>query len=174
MMGRRGRSQPWAAQTGAYGVVIPAKDEAKNLPYVLPGLPRDSYEMILVDGDSTDGTAEVTRRLRPDVTIIGQSRKGKGNALACGFAGGNRRFHRDVRCRWIERSAEIPRFVNALKVEADFAKGSRFPPGAGRSDISRRDCLSVFELEAGEVDGADRDATPVRAISTHTPTASAS
>ncbi|MGO8863223.1 MAG: glycosyltransferase family 2 protein, partial [Acidimicrobiales bacterium] len=33
--------------------------------------------------------------------------------------------------------AEIPRFVNALKEGADFAKGSRFMPGAGSSDISR-------------------------------------
>ena len=33
--------------------------------------------------------------------------------------------------------AEIPRFVNALAQGADFAKGSRFMPGAGSSDISR-------------------------------------
>src|ERR1700735_2260050 len=33
--------------------------------------------------------------------------------------------------------AEIPRFVEALKQGADFAKGSRFMPGAGSSDISR-------------------------------------
>ena len=33
--------------------------------------------------------------------------------------------------------AEIPRFVDALKHGADFAKGSRFMPGAGSSDISR-------------------------------------
>jgi hypothetical protein len=83
--------------------------------------------------------------------------------------------------------AEIPRFVNALKEGADFAKGSRFMPGAGSSDISRlrqmgnyllnkivnvlygtrytdlcygynafrRDCLSVIDLEAGEIDGTD-------------------
>ena len=33
--------------------------------------------------------------------------------------------------------AEIPRFVDALRQGADFAKGSRFMPGAGSSDISR-------------------------------------
>ena len=33
--------------------------------------------------------------------------------------------------------AEIPRFVDALTQGADFAKGSRFMPGAGSSDISR-------------------------------------
>jgi len=33
--------------------------------------------------------------------------------------------------------AEIPRFVDALRQGADFAKGSRFMPGAGSTDISR-------------------------------------
>jgi glycosyltransferase involved in cell wall biosynthesis len=170
-------------------VVIPAKNEAQNLPHVLPGLPRDSYEIILVDGDSTDGTVEVTRRLRPDVTIIGQTRRGKGNALACGFAVATGDFIVMFDADGSNDPAEIPRFVNTLKEGADFAKGSRFLPGAGSSDISRlresgnfwlnkvvnliygtrytdlcygynafrRDCLSVFELEAGEVDGSDRD-----------------
>ena len=33
--------------------------------------------------------------------------------------------------------AEIPRFVDALKGGADFAKGSRYLPGGGSRDISR-------------------------------------
>ena len=48
----------------------------------------DVYEVIVVDGRSTDGTIEVARSLRPDVRIVLQNRKGKGNALACGFAAG--------------------------------------------------------------------------------------
>ena len=67
-------------------IVIPAKNEARNLPHVLAGLPVGRYEIILVDGESTDDTVEVVRRLRPDIKVIGQTRKGKGNALACGFA----------------------------------------------------------------------------------------
>src|ERR1035438_10483113 len=66
-------------------VVIPAKNEALNLPHVFAALERDRYEVILVDGDSTDDTVSVARRLWPDIVIIGQTRKGKGNALACGF-----------------------------------------------------------------------------------------
>ena len=63
-------------------VVIPAKNEALNLPLVFAGLQRDLYEVILVDGGSTDNTVEVARRLWPDIIVIGQTRKGKGNALA--------------------------------------------------------------------------------------------
>jgi len=66
-------------------VVIPAKNEARNLPHVLAGLNYDLHEVILVDGDSTDDTVEVARQLRPDIIVVQQTRKGKGNALACGF-----------------------------------------------------------------------------------------
>ena len=118
-------------------VVIPAKNEARNLPHVFEGLPRNLYEVILVDGDSTDDTVAVARRLRPDITIIGQTRKGKGNALACGFAVATGDFIVMLDADGSTNPAEIPRFVAALKEGADFAKGSRFMPGAGSSDISR-------------------------------------
>jgi glycosyltransferase involved in cell wall biosynthesis len=118
-------------------VVIPAKNEARNLPHVFAGLPEDLYEVILVDGGSTDETVKVARQLRPEITIIGQTRKGKGNALACGFAVATGDFIVMLDADGSTDPAEIPRFVNALKEGADFAKGSRFMPGAGSSDISR-------------------------------------
>ena len=67
-------------------VVIPARNEAPNLPHVIEALPAGLYEVIVVDGHSDDDTIEVARRLRPDVKIVQQTRRGKGNALACGFA----------------------------------------------------------------------------------------
>jgi glycosyltransferase involved in cell wall biosynthesis len=118
-------------------VVIPAKNEARNLPHVFARLAPDFHEVILVDGGSTDDTVTVARHLRPDITVIGQSRKGKGNALACGFAEATGDFIVMLDADGSTDPAEIPRFVNALKEGADFAKGSRFMPGAGSSDISR-------------------------------------
>jgi glycosyltransferase involved in cell wall biosynthesis len=120
-------------------IVIPAKNEALNLPHVFAGLERDLYEVILVDGDSTDDTVEVARRLWPEIIVIGQTRKGKGNALACGFAEATGDFIVMLDADGSTDPAEIPRFVNALKEGADFAKGSRFMAGAGAgsSDISR-------------------------------------
>ena len=35
-------------------VIIPALNEAENLPYVLPRIPRWVHEVLLVDGQSTD------------------------------------------------------------------------------------------------------------------------
>jgi glycosyltransferase involved in cell wall biosynthesis len=117
-------------------VVIPAKNEALNLPHVFATLELDSYEVILVDGGSTDDTVAVARRLRPDITIIPQSRKGKGNALACGFAKATGDFIVMIDADGSTDPAEIPRFIDALKGGADFAKGSRFLRGAGSNDIS--------------------------------------
>ncbi len=105
-------------------VVIPAKNEERNLPHVLTGLPDDLYEVILVDGNSTDGTAAVARQVRPDISIMGQTRRGKGNALACGFAAATGDFIVMLDADGSTDPAEIPRFVNALKEGADFAKGS--------------------------------------------------
>ncbi len=127
-------------------VVIPAKNEARNLPHVFAGLPEDLHEVILVDGRSTDDTVRVARRLRSDITVIGQTRKGKGNALACGFAVASGDFIVMLDADGSTDPAEIPRFVDALIEGADFAKGSRFMPGAGSSDISRLRQLGNFWL----------------------------
>ena len=118
-------------------IVIPAKNEALNLPHVLARLDQDHHEVILVDGNSSDDTVEVARRHFPGITVVGQTREGKGNALACGFEVATGDFIVMLDADGSTDPAEIPRFVEALKEGADFAKGSRFMPGAGSSDISR-------------------------------------
>ena len=117
-------------------IVIPAKNEARNLPEVFAMLPTENCEVILVDGASTDDTVIEALRLRPDITVIGQTRKGKGNALACGFAAATGDFIVMIDADGSNDPAEIPRFVDALKEGADFAKGSRFLAGGGSHDIS--------------------------------------
>src|ERR1700738_1355336 len=67
-------------------VVIPALNEARNLPHVAARMPRDIDEIVFVNGPSVDDTAEVAERLWPAAIHITQSRRGKGNALACGIA----------------------------------------------------------------------------------------
>ncbi|WP_143589340.1 glycosyltransferase family 2 protein, partial [Streptomyces angustmyceticus] len=61
-------------------------NEAENLPYVFKTLPDWIHEVILVDGNSTDDTVRVARDLWPDVTVVPQRGKGKGDALISGFA----------------------------------------------------------------------------------------
>ena len=118
-------------------VIIPALNEAQNLPHVFAALPSDVFEVILVDGRSVDGTPEVARQLRPDIEIVRQTRRGKGNALACGFAHASGDVIVMIDADTSTNPAEIPAFVQALVDGADFAKGSRFAPGGGSEDITR-------------------------------------
>src|SRR5919197_3096237 len=117
-------------------VVIPTLNEALNLPLVFAHLPDDIDEIVVVDGFSTDDTVEAAKRLREDVTIVQQSRRGKGNALAHGFdvATGDIIVMLDADGSTDPR--EIPLLVHALVSGSDYAKGSRFLEGGGSSDIT--------------------------------------
>ena len=113
-------------------------NEERNLPHVLEQMPDKIYELILVDGGSVDNTVAVARELWPGVRVISQNRKGKGNALACGFAAARGDVIAMVDADGSADPGEIPRYVEALMDGADFAKGSRFlPDGGGSDDLTR-------------------------------------
>jgi glycosyltransferase involved in cell wall biosynthesis len=118
-------------------VVIPTLNEARNLPHVIARLPGGIHEVIIVDGHSADDTYAVARQLRPDAQVIMQNRSGKGNALACGFAVATGQIIVMLDADGSADADEIPVFIQALLDGADFAKGSRFAPGGGSSDITR-------------------------------------
>jgi glycosyltransferase involved in cell wall biosynthesis len=117
-------------------VVIPALNEAANLPHVMSKLPEDIYELVLVDGNSTDGTVEVARELYPTVRIVGQSGRGKGNALVSGFDACEGDIIVMIDADGSMDPGEIELFVAALVDGADFVKGSRFMEGGGSSDLT--------------------------------------
>ena len=85
-------------------VVIPALNEAENLRHVLPRIPSDVDEVILVDGGSVDGTVEVARSVMPSLRVISQEGRGKGAALRTGFHGRHRGHHCPPRRRRVDRS----------------------------------------------------------------------
>ena len=118
-------------------VVIPTYNEAKNLPHVFGLLPADVHQVIVVDGHSVDDTVAVARSLRPDVTVVRQNRRGKGNAMACGFAAVTGDIVVMLDADGSADPREIERYVDALVAGADFAKGSRFVEGGGSDDITR-------------------------------------
>lgn len=128
-------------------VVIPTLNEAANLRAVLPTLPPVA-EVILVDGGSVDGTVQVAKEVMPQIRVIEQTRKGKGNALACGFAAATSDVVVMFDADGSAVAEEIPRYVEALVSGADFAKGSRFIPGGDSDDITalRRAGNSALQL----------------------------
>ena len=127
-------------------VVIPALNEARNIPHVFAQIPADVYEVVLVDGFSVDDTVAIARELRPDVRVVAQTRQGKGNALACGFAAATGDIIAMVDADGSADPGEISRFVAALLDGADFAKGTRFAEGGGSSDITRLRSFGNYTL----------------------------
>jgi glycosyltransferase involved in cell wall biosynthesis len=140
-------NDPFAAATVT--VIIPALDEAENLPHVLPKIPSWVHEVILVDDHSTDDTVAVARELMPDIRIVPNLRaKGKGNALQSGYEAATGAILVQVDADGSEDPAEIHAFVGVLLAGADYAKGSRFIPGGGTSDMTllRRSGNKAFVL----------------------------
>ena len=130
-------------------VVIPARNEAKNLPYVLPRIPSFVTEVILVDGHSSDETITVAQRLLPTIRIIKQVGTGKGDALQLGFAACSGDIIVMLDADGSANPGEIPKFVKALLDGNDFAKGSRFAQNAGSYDLTwlrRLGCLGLSTL----------------------------
>jgi glycosyltransferase involved in cell wall biosynthesis len=129
----------WAKQqtiAPKVSVVVPALNEARNIPHVFSGIPDDIHEVILVDGNSVDDTVAIAQKVRPDVRIVSQTRKGKGNALACGFNAATGDIIAMLDADGSADAGEIPLFVEALLHGADFAKGTRFASGGGSADIT--------------------------------------
>jgi glycosyltransferase involved in cell wall biosynthesis len=117
-------------------LVIPARNEVGNLESVFARIPDGVAEVILVDGNSTDGTADCAKELRPDVIVLKQSDKGKGGALATGFRAATGDIIIALDADGSTDPSEIPRFVAALLTGADFVKGTRFAMGGGSDDAT--------------------------------------
>ncbi|WP_084721667.1 glycosyltransferase family 2 protein [Rhodococcus marinonascens] len=117
-------------------VIVPAMNEAKNLPHVAARMPAGIDEIVFVDGHSVDKTVEVAKSLWPYATFVTQTRTGKGNALVCGFSAATSDIIVMIDADGSTDPAEIPLFVDALVAGADFAKGTRFANGGGSSDIT--------------------------------------
>lgn len=117
-------------------LVIPARNEARNLPWVLGRIPPCVDEVILVDGSSTDATAAMAEFCRPGIRRVGQDVPGKGAALRAGFAAATCDIIVMIDADGSMDPEEIPHYLWYLEHGYDLVKGSRFLAGGGSLDIT--------------------------------------
>jgi glycosyltransferase involved in cell wall biosynthesis len=117
-------------------VVIPTLNEAESIEWVLRRIPHWVEEVIVIDGHSTDGTAEAVEGSWPDVQLVRQVGRGKGDALRQGFELATCDVIVMLDADGSTDPGEIPRFLAALRTGADFAKGTRYITGGGSADIT--------------------------------------
>ncbi|MFE5330669.1 glycosyltransferase family 2 protein [Embleya sp. NPDC056575] len=129
-------------------LVVPARNEARNLPWVLQQIPEGVDEVLLIDGDSTDATSLITRRYLPAARVIPQSGPGKGSALRTGFRHATGDIIVTIDADGSMSPHEIPHYVHFLSNGYDFVKGSRFVGGGGSLDLTAVRSLGNHALTA--------------------------
>jgi glycosyltransferase involved in cell wall biosynthesis len=117
-------------------LVIPVRNEARNIGWVLDQIMDEVAEIILVDGDSTDVTLVTARRCRPDIRVVQQDGPGKGSALRTGFFAATGDVIVMMDADGSMSPSEIRHYVHFLANGYDFVKGSRFISGGSSLDIT--------------------------------------
>jgi glycosyltransferase involved in cell wall biosynthesis len=131
------RPRPATSSDLSVSLVIPVRNEARNIAWVLEQIADEVTEIILVDGNSTDVTLVTARRCRPDIRIVPQRGTGKGSALRTGFLAATGDIIVMMDADGSMSPQEIRHYLHFLSNGYDFVKGSRFISGGGSLDITR-------------------------------------
>ncbi|PND59783.1 glycosyltransferase [Mycobacterium sp. ENV421] len=108
-------------------VVLPCLNEADSLPTVLAAMP-PGYRALVVDNNSTDGTAQVAEQHGADV--VHEARPGYGSAVHAGVLAATTPIVAVLDGDGSLDPADLPRLVAALEAGADMVTGRRRPlPG---------------------------------------------
>ena len=132
-------------------VIIPAYNEAENLPSTLSRIPRGklhNIEVIVVDDGSSDESAEVARRYGAEVVVSHPRNLGLGAALRTGLQAAR---EMDARAAvYMDADGEyppeqIPDLLAPIeRGEADYVLGSRYLGTRERQPFSRMIANRVF------------------------------
>ena len=120
-------------QTKPLAVIVPAYNEAENLPDTLGEMPRQQVpglHVIVIDDGSTDGSADVARRSGADTVVVHDRNLGLGAALRTGLATARQMDARSavyIDADGEYRPAQIPDLLAPIEAgDADYVLGSRY------------------------------------------------
>jgi len=138
-------------------IVIPTLNEAGNIKEVFPKIPSFVDEVIVVDGNSIDGTREMVKQYRPDAKIIVGEPRGKGEALKTGFEQSSGDIIVMMDADGSHDPDEMGNLIAPLLDGYEVSKGSRMLPGGGSSDLTlfRKFGNSIFIGMVNAMYGSD-------------------
>ena len=117
-------------------IVIPTINEAENIKEVFPNIPEFVDEIVVVDGNSTDGTREEIMKIRKDAKIIIEKPSGKGAALRTGFKNATGDLIIMMDADGSHNPREILGLLEPVLNGYDVSKGSRLLQGGGSADFT--------------------------------------
>ncbi|MFQ5910450.1 MAG: flippase-like domain-containing protein [Thermoplasmata archaeon] len=130
-------------------IVVPARDEERNLRSLIPRLVNvleshfggESYEIIIVDDNSCDGTAEVASAFASSNGAIRLIRRtsnpGFGEAVKAGLLVAKGEIVVPFMADQSDDPEDIPKLARAVEEGCDVAYGSRFLPGSSVRNYPR-------------------------------------
>lgn len=123
-------------------VVIPTYNEAENIGDLLKKIREvignREVEFIVVDDNSTDGTAEIVKDLKSEIDnlklIEREGKSGIGSAYKRGFQDVEGDIVVQMDADFSHRPEDIPKLISAIEDGNDIAIGSRYVEGGDRKD----------------------------------------
>lgn len=115
-------------------VIIPTLNEAQTIGYILDEVGRYANDVLVIDGQSVDGTCAIVKQYGARMII--QSKRGKGFALREAFKKSKGDIVVMLDADGSMKPSEIPLFIEAIVNGADVAKGSRFLGNSNSEDIT--------------------------------------
>ena len=119
-------------------IVIPTLNEEKNIAKVIHGIRKNlrstKYEILVVDGHSSDNTVSIAKKLGARVIY---DNKGKGSALRKGFGAAKGSIIVSMDADLSNEPKELNLLVESIRIGYDVCMGSRFMVGGGSEDISK-------------------------------------
>ncbi|MHB1830705.1 MAG: glycosyltransferase family 2 protein [Candidatus Micrarchaeaceae archaeon] len=118
-------------------VVIPTLNEGKNIGRVIPrvkaALKGKRYEIIVVDGHSSDNTVQIAKKMGAKVIY---DEMGKGSALVKGLSRSNGNIIVAMDADLSTDPKELGILIHGIRLGYDVCMGSRFMAGGSSEDIS--------------------------------------